>query len=94
MSYIDPTTLARIKSQITTKEAQLTAANNALISALENSEVQTYQLDTGEGKQTVTRRKPKDISSEITRLESELRRLYNQASGTGIVSLGFRRARS
>lgn len=91
MSYLDPATKARIQAQIATKEAQLTAANTAYDEALRNSEVQSYMLDTGEGKQATTRRKPAEIYTQIKQLESDLNRLYRRLGGTGIVSVTLRR---
>lgn len=82
----------RIQAQITEKETQLTAANAALTRALEDAEVQSYAFDSGEGKQSATRRSPSELRTLIQGLESDLNRLYNRLSGGGIVRMNLRRA--
>lgn len=93
MSCITSAERARIVAQINTKQAQLEAANAAYTAALSNVEIQTFRFDSGEGSQSTTRRKPAEISSEITRLESELNRLYRRLDGGGIVNMNLRRRR-
>lgn len=91
MGYIHPTELARIQAQIATKEAQLTAANDALTAALEAGDVQSYKFDSGEGSQSASRRGLKELTDMVTRLEQELNRLYNRVNGTGLVTMNLRR---
>jgi len=91
MSYLHPAQRARIMALITAKEALLAKANAAYSSALENSEVQNYLIDTGEGKQATSRRKPSEIRIEITALEAEIDGLYNRLGGRGIVCMNLRR---
>jgi hypothetical protein len=91
MAYLTPALRSRIQLQIATKELQLEAANNSLTAALGNAEVQTYQFDSGEGRQSTTRRKPEEIIRVIRQLESEIERLYRRLSGSGLVNMNLRR---
>jgi uncharacterized small protein (DUF1192 family) len=91
MAYLHPTIRARIEAQINTKTAQLAAANASYTAALTNSEIQTYTFDSGEGKQSTTRRKPAEIAAAIRILESEIDRLQRRLDGTSIVNLNLRR---
>lgn len=93
MSYLTAAIRARIAAQISVKEAQLTAANEALTAALGNSEIQTYRFDSGEGNQSATRRSPEEIQRVIARLERELDALYQRQRGGGIVNMNLRRYR-
>lgn len=93
MSYLDPSVQARLRAQITLKEAQLDAANTALSEALANSEIQSYKFSSGEGDQYASRRKPEDIQKSITILENAIERLYNRLGGKGIVNMNCRRRR-
>lgn len=88
---LHPIIRARVLAQIAKKEALLAKAELAYESALENSGVQSYMIDTGEGKQATTRRKPADIRTEITALETEINGLYSRLGGGGIVSMNLRR---
>jgi hypothetical protein len=91
MSYLSSAIRTRIEQQIATKTAQLDAANTAYTAALANSEIQTFTLDTGEGKQSSTRRNPKQLLEVIRLLESDLDRLYRRLNGGGIVNMNLRR---
>lgn len=91
MSTLSSTERTRIQQQITLKESQLAAANTSYLSALQNAEAQSYKFDSGEGQQSVTRRRPSDIAHEINRLESEISRLYRRLDGTGLCNMNLRR---
>jgi len=84
-------TRVQIELAIAVKQAQLDAANASYLSSLQNAEAMSYLIDTGEGKQAVTRRKPAEISKEIKEIETEINRLYNRLNGGGLVSMTLRR---
>lgn len=90
---LPPVIRARIVAQILAKEALLIKAELAYESALGNSETQSYMIDTGEGKQAATRRKPAEIREEISALETSLNSLYTRLSGTGLCNMTLRRYR-
>ena len=92
MSYLNSGERTRILALISTKETQLTAANTMLTEALA-TDVQSYSFDSGEGKQSTTRRKISEIQQTIRSLEAELDRLYRRINGTGIVTMNLRRVR-
>lgn len=91
MAYLTSTLRARLQSQITAKEAQLAALNASYTAALENVEVSGYKLETGEGAQSASRRKPEEIYRSIRSLEADLDRLYRRLEGTGVVNFNLRR---
>jgi hypothetical protein len=91
MSCITSTERARIVTAITTKETQLAAVNAAYLESLTNAEIQTFTFDSGEGKQSTTRRKPGELADAINRLESEINRLRRRLTGGGIVNMNLRR---
>lgn len=91
MAYLPPDIRARIEAQITSKTEQLAAVNTAYLNSLTNAEIQTYTLDTGEGKQSTTRRKPEELQRAIRILETDLERLYRRLNGGGLVNMNLRR---
>lgn len=91
MGYLSAILRNRIKAKITAKEAQLTSAQAAYTAALASADVESYQFDSREGKQSTTLRSPSVIAKEIERLESDLDRLYRQLEGGGLVSMNLRR---
>lgn len=92
MGHLSATELARIQAQITAKEAQLAAANDAYTAALTDGHIQSYKFDSGEGSQQTTRRRPSDLAAEVNRLEQDLNRLYRRIDGgSGVVTMNLRR---
>ena len=72
-------------------QADLTACYAARLAVLKN---QSYQLDTGQSRQTVTRANLTEINRLIDSLKAELEEAEQLARGdSGIVSLAFRRDR-
>lgn len=91
MGYLSATTRERLTAAISLKETQLAAANAAYTAALGSGDVESYQFDSKEGKQSTTLRSPSVIAKEVSRLEQELERLYRRLNGGGIVNLTLRR---
>lgn len=81
----------RIIERITAKEIQLAAANAAYDLAIGSSDVESYSLDTKEGKQATTLRSPTVLQKIIQQLENEIDRLYRKLDGGGIVNMNLRR---
>lgn len=84
-------TIAQIQAELAELNEQLTAAQTAYKAALANSEVQSYFFDSGEGKQSGTRRKPAEIRKEIESIKSDIASLTQKLNGTGIVRMNLRR---
>lgn len=76
--------MARTATEI---QADLTAARAARLKALEAT---SYSLDSGQGRQTVTRNLA-EINKTIRFLEDELASVDADASGDGVLSMTYRR---
>jgi len=76
-----------IIDQIATIDSQITALNAAYTASLTNSEVESYTLDTGQGRQSVRRRDPDKIFSQIRNLEIRRTNLIQKLNGSGVVNL-------
>lgn len=81
----------RILAQISTKETQLAAANEAYLKALQSGDTESYSFDSKEGKQSTTLRSPTVLAKTISQLEAELNRLYRRIEGGGVVNMNLRR---
>ena len=90
--------MSYITSRKTRLEQQLTRVQTALFSLYDQladatTSVKSYTFDSGDGKQSTTRRELKDIQETISKLEATEAHLINELSGMGIISLLFRRKR-
>lgn len=86
-------TPAEIQAEISQLKEQLTVARTAYTQSLTNADVQSYFFDSGEGKQSATRRKPKEIRDEIEALERQIAQLEQRLRpGGGILSMRLRRS--
>lgn len=83
-------TKTRLEARITQRESVLAA----LYAEETNFDpIKSFELDTGEASQRVTRRSLRELREEITFLEAELEALYRRLNGLGIVrTLAIRRA--
>lgn len=72
-------------------QAQIKKANESLEAALENSEVEEYSFNSGEGTQRTKRRSIKELQSVLNDLESREAWLLRKLNGTSLVNLNLRR---
>ena len=93
MGCLTSSQVATIQAEITTLNTQITAAEAAYLSALGNSEIETYRFDSGDGSQRADRRKPKEIREEIESLQATRTRLQRKLSGTSNLNMNLRRRR-
>ncbi len=81
----------RIQGRIAKKEAQLALLYIELDAAIENVGIESYSLDTGNGKQATKRRDPQKIQELIDTLERQIDSLYRKLKGTGLVNMNMTR---
>ena len=91
MSCLSSQEKIAIQQQINQIDEQLVAANASYLECLTNASIKTYQFSGGEGSQSVTRRKPKEIQEVIHVLEASRERLWRKLMGNGIVNIDLRR---
>ena len=82
---------ATIEAQIVKIDALIAAGEDALLSAIGNSEIAAYRMDSGDGSQRADRRDPNQINKLIDDLQSRRDRLQRRLDGTANVTLTFRR---
>lgn len=80
-----------LQEQLDVKKTQLSAANLTMTGLLEK-EIQSYQLDTTEGEQRVTRQRIDRLAIVIERLEADILQLIRKLQGCGgLLNLNMRR---
>lgn len=89
MSYISERR-ARIARQLAAVQAQLNILYDAMLEMVATG-VQSYEFDSGEGKQRTTRRTFKDTQDLIDRLEAKEASLLNSKYSNGLVTIRLRR---
>ena len=82
---------AAIQAEIDKLDTQIAAFETAYLAAAANSEIEEYQFDSGDGRQRVERRSPKEIRVEIDSLQAKKSRLVRKLSGSGSVNMSLRR---
>lgn len=93
MGCLSSTRVAEIKAEIVIIDAQIDAANTALLDSITNSKIQEYRFDSGDGSQRTMYRSPKEINSLINELQSSRNRLQRKINGTSNVNMNLRRKR-
>lgn len=88
---INSTERQRIIDQIKTIDIQINNLNTALTDATTRSEIESYSTDSGQGRQSVKRRDPEKIISQIRSLEIRRNHLIQRLNGTGVVNFRFGR---
>ena len=81
---------ARLRSQLTAIQTQITNLNTAYSEALASG-VESYSFDSGEGSQRTTRRKLSDFDDIMRRLEARENHIINELHGMGVVNIKLRR---
>jgi len=90
MAYLSATTRTRLQAELTTVEAQISAANTTMTSIV-GKEIESYRLDTGEGSQQTKRLDIEKLERLISKLESKAERLRQRLAGAGVVNINVRR---
>ena len=90
MAFVSSITRARIIADITTKEAQIAAANDTLTSML-SQEFEEYKFNSNEGMQQVRQRRLDELLKLIEHLEAHVNLLYRRLSGKAVHNLNVRR---
>lgn len=84
---------ARYLARLQSIETKLEYLDEAYDAAVQNSEVEEYRFNSGEGSQQTKRRKPEEIRKEIEALEASYDRYYRKLTGGGLTNLNLRRKR-
>lgn len=93
MSCMPAWKIAEYRIELTRIRNQITLIETSLDSAYENSEIEEYSFNSGEGQQRTKRRSIKELSQELDRLEARKMRLLNKLYGRAIINLNMRRKR-
>lgn len=89
MGYIE-TRKSRLQAQLVRVQAALTSLYDQLTEQSASS-IQSYEFDSGDGKQRTTRRKLSDIQEQIEKLEATEDWLTRELGGLGLVVTQLRR---
>jgi len=81
---------AQIIAQITQIDLQIAAANTAYLKSL-STDIESYRFDSGQGSQSVKRRDPAKISSELNALSILRQSLIERLNGSSVVNLRLNR---
>jgi hypothetical protein len=93
MSCLTSAQRTAILAEIADIDEMIAAIKAAYLSALGNSEIETYRFDSGDGSQRADRRSPKELKDQWDDLLAMRGRLVRQLRGTLNVTLNFRRRR-
>jgi flagellar biosynthesis chaperone FliJ len=90
MGYLSTSTYNRLVTQLTRIEAQIELANETIDSLL-TKEIESYSLDTGEGKQSAKRWDAMKLDQLISTLEQRAEHIRQRLAGLGVVAMNVRR---
>lgn len=91
MACISAAKRTYLLNKLKKKTAQLEALEAAYLVALGNSEIERYTFDSGDGRQSTTRRSPEALQKLINTLESEIELIQRQLTPSGLVNMNLRR---
>ena len=93
MPCLHPDIRAKYTTELARVRTQISNLSDALDSALENSEVEEYSFNSGEGSQKTVRRDIDKMIKSLDRLEAKEARIMKKLLGRGVVNLNLRRKR-
>ena len=91
MTCINQITKNDIIAKIEKLDAQISALYLQMDEAIELSTVESYTLDTGQGRQTTKHRNFMEIQKQISYLESRRAWLFNRLKGVGLLNINVSR---
>lgn len=89
MGCLSSTRVAEIQAQIVMLNINLTAINTAINNG--SLHIDTYSLDTGEGKQMIKYKSFESLFSARDLIQSQIDRLNRKLRGQGLVNVNVRR---
>jgi hypothetical protein len=91
MGCLSSSQVTRIKAAIARLDVLIAAAEDSLLTAVTNAEIETYRFDSGEGSQRADRRNPQEINDLIDDLVGRRNRLQRKLDGTSNTTINWRR---
>jgi hypothetical protein len=90
MAYLEAATVTRLTAQLARLEAQIELANTAL-DGIAAKEIESFSLDTNEGKQSAKRWDAAKLDTLIATLERRAEHIRQRLAGMGVMNLNVRR---
>lgn len=90
MAFINSADKIALEARLVRKQALLTAAYDQMDALLAN-DIDSYSLDTGEGKQAAKKKSTQSLLEAIDILERQIQQLVNRLRGLGVVKMNVRR---
>ena len=95
MACLRSSTRSRLIDRYNKKLAQLGKADAAYDILLDKGDIESYNFDSGDGRQQVKRRQLSELTKTIADLESQLDAIQRRLSGMGLTTFNLsRRVRS
>ena len=88
--YLAADTVLRLQTQLTQLKAQIKLANTAL-DGIAAKEIESFSLDTNEGKQSAKRWDAAKLDTLIATLERRAEHIRQRLAGMGVMNLNARR---
>ena len=86
MLTLSSSTRARLQARITALDAQITALETAIESAMAK-DIEEYSFNSGDGSQRAVNRKLEDMQTSVDRLYRMREYLHNRLRGRGIMRM-------
>ena len=91
MACISSSRRAKLLERLEKKYEQLAKADAAYDLLLEKGDIKSYTFDSGDGRQSATRRDLEELRKTIENLEKQISALERKLNGTGIVAFNLTR---